>query len=385
MEKQISEDKGRSFSCPSCGGRMVFDPETQKMKCPFCDSLKDIDAERIIPNEYALESVQDTGDENWGDKTHVMRCQGCGAQIVLTGETSADICAFCGAPHVMEDQQKAGIAPESILPFKIAKKQAVSGFRTWIGKKLFAPTKAKKMAALGEITGVYLPYWTYDAETTSRYVGQAGHYYYVEVPVQMTRNGKTQTEMRKERKTDWRPTSGVVSNSFDDILIAGSNRLPEYLLSRVRPFDLTKLVRYAPDFISGFISEKPAIDVKAGWKEAEGIIDDTMKSLATKDILRFADEARVNQIESDNQNVKYKLTLLPMYLSSFKYKDKTFHVLVNGQTGRIGGQAPVSAVKVIVFIAAIIALFWLLGMLLSSRGHAAELASYAATLISALG
>ena len=31
--------KSQTFSCPSCGGRMTFDPETQKLKCPYCDSI----------------------------------------------------------------------------------------------------------------------------------------------------------------------------------------------------------------------------------------------------------------------------------------------------------------------------------------------------------
>ncbi len=348
---RTTEEKAKSFSCPSCGGRMLFDPETQKLKCPYCETLKDVDLSRYTPKEYDIHSAPaaDAEDE-WGDTTRVMRCKGCGAEIVLTGETSADRCAFCGAPHVMENQSKAGIAPESVLPFGVTQKQAAQGFKKWIGKKLFAPSKAKKMAALGEIAGVYLPHWTYDAESVSRYVGQEGHYYYVEVPVKVTENGRTRTEMRRERRTDWRPTSGVVAHSFDDILINGSHRLPDDLLSRVRPYDLSRLARYAPAFLSGFASEKPAVDVQEGWKNAQNVIDERMRSLARQDILSHADEARVSSVQTTNSQVKYKLMLLPMYLSSFKFKNKAYHVLVNGQTGRVGGQAPVSPLRVLLAV-----------------------------------
>ncbi len=376
FEKKQVNEKAQSFSCPSCGGRMVFDPESQQLKCPYCESLKDIEKNNTKPNEYDIDRAPDVEDEEgWGDTTRVMRCQGCGAQIVLTGETTAEVCAFCGAPHVMEDQSSAGIAPESVIPFSKTQKEAVTGFRQWIRKKWFAPSKAKKLAALGKITGVYLPHWTYDADSESDYVGQEGHYYYVNVPVQVTRDGKTYTETRRERRTSWRNTRGHVSNQFDDVLVAGSERLSEDLLSRVRPYDLEMLLRYDPAFLSGFASEKPAVDVKNGWQKAEQIIDSEMKELAMQDILSRADEARVTNIETNNSHVKYKLTLLPMFLSSFKYKDKSYHVLVNGQTGQVGGQSPISPIRVAIAVLLGIALL-VLFYYLFIQGDSGEVVTY---------
>ncbi len=362
----------QSFSCPGCGGRLVFDPTSQKLKCPYCSTLKDIDLKHITPREYDIGTAPVVKDDDWGSAMHVMRCQGCGAEIVLEKDVSADMCAFCGAPHVMEDQQKAGIAPESMATFRMDQQYAVDAFRKWIKKKWFTPGKAKKMAALGNITGVYLPHWTYDAQSTSRYQGQAGHHYYVTVPVTVHKDGKTVTEMRQEQRTRWEPASGVVSNNFDDILVAGSERLPEELLARVRPYDLKKLVDYRPQFLSGFASEKPAVDVMKGWGKAQAIIDSEMRDLARRDILSHADEAQVSSVQTDNKNVKYKLTLLPMYLSAFKYKQKSFHVLVNGQTGKVGGQAPVSALRVMIAVLLGIALLVFLYLLLSTDGNVSD-------------
>lgn len=377
------EKRADSFSCPSCGGRMRFDPESGELKCPYCETLKEIVKDSRKPNEYDIGSAPKGDDGDWGDVTRVMRCKGCGAEIVLTGETTADVCAFCGAPHVMEDQSSAGIAPESVIPFSVTQKQAVAGFRKWIKRKLFAPSKAKKMAALGEIAGVYLPHWTYDAQSVSNYVGQAGHYYYVTVPVTITKDGKTHTEMRQERRTDWRPASGVVEHSFDDVVVAGSRRLPEGLLERVRPYDLHKLLRYEPAFLSGFASEKPAVDVNAGWDEAQRIIDEHMTELAREDILSHADEARVSSISTKNSHVKYKLTLLPMYLSAFRFKQKSFNVLVNGQTGQVGGQAPVSPLRVA--IAVLLGLALIFGLYLLFKDEGGEAVSYAYDYFSNIG
>jgi predicted RNA-binding Zn-ribbon protein involved in translation (DUF1610 family) len=343
-------EKAQSFSCPTCGGRAVYDPESQNLKCPYCGAMTAVDTLAFVPNEYPIEEAPDSHSGDWGKFTRIMRCKGCGAEIILEANVASDVCAFCGSPHIAEEQGYAGIAPESILPFLVAQDSASVRFRNWLRKKPFAPSKAKKLAELGKIAGVYLPHWTYDSHSTSLYRGQAGHYYYVTVPVTVQRNGKTVTEMRQERRTRWEPASGVVSNVFDDIMVAGSKRLPETLLSRVRPFDMKQLVRYQPEFLAGFISEKPSVDVREGWVTAQEIIDLEMRALARQDILRHADEANVTDIQTENKDVRYKLTLLPMYLSAFKYKNKSFNVLVNGQNGKVGGQAPVSPLRVLIAI-----------------------------------
>ena len=343
--------KSQTFSCPSCGGRMTFDPETQKLKCPYCDSLKAFQVNTRTPNEYDIRYAPPVSDSAWGDETRTVRCNGCGAQIVLTGETTAELCPFCGAPHVLEDQSKAGIAPESLLSFRVTADSARQSFRKWIKGKLFAPSKAKKMAYLGQITGIYLPHWTYDANSTSRYTGRAGHYYYVTVQRVVTGpDGKRRTENVQEQRIRWEPASGVVSEVFDDILIVGSERLSAKLLSSVQPYDLTQLVQYAPEFISGFACEKPAVDVQHGWEKAQQVIDRQMKRLAERDILTHADVADVTGLKTDNEDVRYKLTLLPMYLSSFSFKDKYYHVLINGQTGKANGESPVSPWRVLLAV-----------------------------------
>ena len=334
-EQQKTREAASTFACPGCGGRAVFDPETQNLKCPYCGAETQI--EKIVeqPQEYDIHDAPSDSQKDWGVGVRVIRCQGCGAETVLEKNATADLCAFCGSPHVLDDQSEAGIAPESVIPFQATQDQAVSSFRKWLNRRWFAPSKAKRMATLGKIAGVYLPHWTYDAETTSVYTGQAGHHYYVTVPVTVTRDGKQVTEMRQERRTRWTPTSGIVRNDFDDVLVAGSRRLEEGLLSRVRPYDLQKLCRYQAGFLSGFISEKPSVTLNEGWETAQEEIDAAMHDLARDDILSRADEARVTSLRSEHRNIRYKLTLLPMWLSSFTYQAKVFHVLINGQNGRV--------------------------------------------------
>ena len=52
----------------------------------------------------------------------------------------------------------------------------------------------------------------------------------------------------------------------------------------------------------------------------------------------------------------YKYILVPVWISSFMYKGKNYQFVVNGQTGKVGGKAPISALRVAIAILAGIAL-----------------------------
>ena len=306
--------------------------------------------------EYPLEAAPTAESEDWGETKKVIRCQGCGAETILGENDSATFCAFCGNPHVLENQEKAGVKPETVIPFAVSQETAVASFRKWLKGKLFAPGKAKKMASLGQIAGVYLPHWTYDDKASASYVGQEGHWYYVEVPTTVTRDGKQVTEMRRERRTRWEPTAGQVGHAYNDVVIPGSERLQGSLLESVQPYDLKELCTYQAAFLAGYQAEKPVVDVKAGWVKAKDRIESDLRSRAYQDILLRADEAKVETLDARHQDVKWKLTLLPMYLSSFTFKDKIYQVLVNGQTGKCNGQSPVSWVRVLAAILLLAAL-----------------------------
>ena len=350
MEKNHVQVATNTFSCQGCGGKLMFDPKTQNLKCPFCDSIVELKKELVTPAEYAIDKAPTKEQSDWGTSVRVFACKSCGSETVLDETATSAICAFCGSPVVLSDQSEAGIAPESVIPFSIPKETAAATFSGWIKKKWFTPSKAKKSCTLDHIQGVYMPHWTYDTQTSSDYKGQEGHAYYVTVDVQVQRDGKTVTEQRQERRIDWRPTNGHVAQNFDDVMVAGSERLPDYLLNRVQPYDLQRLCKYQGAYLAGLGSEMPVRDVKAGFEMAKKIIDGEMTQLAQKDILTRADEARVESLTSTHKNVKYKLVLLPMWLSSYKYKEKLFHILVNGANGKMGGEAPVSALRVILAI-----------------------------------
>ena len=347
MSEYDESPRSGPFSCPSCGGRTVFDPASQQLRCPYCGTLKAFQLTRETPNEYDIHFAPPESDAAWIDETRVVRCGGCGAEFIETGETEVGKCPFCGSDCLNAEPAKAGIAPESVIPFRITRRQAQERFRDWIKGHPFVCRTVKKQASKGNVTGVYLPYWTYVDEAVSTYEGKAGHHYQGQIPYTVTDpDGKERTENRSEQLTRWERASRTIEQRFDDVMIRGSERLPENMLNSVMPWRFSQLMRYVPEFIAGYVCEKPVTDVQAGWQQAQGLVDRRLAELAERDILSSADEAQVRQLETEHRNIRYRLTLLPMYLNAYTYRKKQRHVLINGQTGAVAGHAPVSPLRV---------------------------------------
>ncbi|MBR6836601.1 MAG: hypothetical protein IKM72_11445, partial [Oscillospiraceae bacterium] len=64
--------------------------------------------------------------------------------------------------------------------------------------------------------------------------------------------------------------------------------------------------------------------------------------------------------------VTFKYVLAPIWIANFKFKEKLFNIVINGQTGQVRGEAPVSPLKVFIAILIAIAVFTLIAFLLSN-------------------
>jgi predicted RNA-binding Zn-ribbon protein involved in translation (DUF1610 family) len=341
---EIIKEKTDRFPCPACGGNMSFDPDSQSLICPYCSNKIDITTQQGDIKEYDFNSAEENAPQNWGAPKRVMKCESCGAETVLDENTAAQFCSFCGSSHIIKNDSSAGIAPESLIPFKISQQKALGLFKAWVGKRFFAPRALKSGYQVQRLTGTYIPFWTYDTDTYSTYSAEAGTYYYVTETDWVERNGKKVMVTRQVRKTSWRHVSGVYSEFFNDVLVNASNQIDESLMKKLEPFEFSELLHYKPEFLSGFIAERYSIGLKEGWQRALNFIKSGINSGITRSI--NADEVRNLMVSSSYNDVKYKHILLPIWISAYTYKNKVFRYMVNGQTGEVQGKAPVSPWKV---------------------------------------
>ena len=337
--EQTDTTSKHEFPCSGCGAELEFKPGTESLVCPYCgyqQKIQDGDSDNI--EEHSLEEALAGRDtvplRALADSGKEIRCRGCGAVTIVTEQSTR--CPFCDSPVVLEEASEDVIVPESVLPFAQTRTQAQEIFQKWVKSRWFAPGDLVRRARKEGLDGVYLPYWTYDAETDTEYVGQKGtHYYETE-----RRQGKAV----RVRKTSWEPVSGRVPLSFDDVLVCASTSLPNTLVQRLEPWELSELRPFQPSFLSGFLAERHRVDLQKGFQGAKERMSHQIARAVRRDI--GGDEQRVNSSRTEHHDVRFKMLLLPLWLSSFRYKKKVYRFIVNARTGEPTGERPYSVAKI---------------------------------------
>ena len=324
----------RQFPCTQCGAKVEFAPGTDSLQCPYCGNQTSIPTGTVEIVENDFESTL-AGMEQGAvtEDVQSVACSSCAAHIEPPPSAEAFPCPYCGSRIVVTAKSERLIKPQALLPFHVPRDQATAMFRRWLTTRWFAPNALKKFARLDErLQGLYTPYWTYDASTVSRYTGQRGDNYTVRV------GKKTQTRIR------WRPASGTVSRDFDDMLVVGSTSLPRELAEKLEPWDVGSLVPYADEYLSGFLAERYQVDLRQGWGRAVERMEEVIRGDVQRDI--GGDHQRINSLDTRHSDVTYKHVLLPLWICSYRFRDKVYRFLVNARTGEVQGQRPWSAIKI---------------------------------------
>ncbi|MFA9391255.1 MAG: hypothetical protein ACERKD_15710 [Prolixibacteraceae bacterium] len=342
-----------SFACTSCGADLKYQPGTQHLSCEYCGAaneiplaiaeIEELDFKAYLANKSTQE-VQFT--------EHFIKCENCGAASTIAPNIVAASCPYCDTPLIVENaSDESVIQPKSLLPFKLNGKEAQNEFKTWVNKLWFAPDDLKKAVLnFDHFRGIYIPYWTFDTDTSSSYTGQRGEHYYVTQTYRTTENGKSVTKTRQVQKTRWYFVSGRVHKSFDDILTVATKSLPQKYIYKLEPWDLENLVPFEKSYLSGFITEKYQIELEEGFEIAKDIAAAEIQNLVRWDI--GGDEQRILSVNTKYNDITFKHLLLPVFVSAYNFKGKLYQFLVNGRTGEVQGERPYSWIKIALTVAA---------------------------------
>ncbi|AXH99097.1 hypothetical protein DV702_04715 [Sporosarcina sp. PTS2304] len=363
-QQQPTMEQTENIKCTSCGGNTEYHPETRGLKCPFCGNEQAIEATYDQTVELDFTAAGDSRNHLWQEDTRVFQCQNCGAESVLQANVVADFCSFCGSSHISITEKDAGIQPGLLIPFQISQDQALDKFKEWIKGHFFAPTELKKTYRLHKISGAYLPYWTYDSQTYSHYVVRVGNYYYETVTHTVYEDGKARQVTEQVQKIRWHQESGNYEQFFDDVLIKASSTIEPKLLQKVQPFQLSSLTDYKLEYMSGFLAERYQTSLQQGFTEAQGM----MKSGITSGIERkvAGDIVQVVNLSTEFTDITYKHILLPIWISSFHFNEKVYQFIVNGQTGKVSGNYPISVMKVVFLTISVLILLFIVYLFIDS-------------------
>ena len=356
---------GRKFPCVKCGARLDFDPRARSLQCPYCGHVEKIEKGQAGVQERDLEEYlsRQGGETIVQGRRLEVKCQTCAAVVLLEDRVAADHCPYCNTfLENKPEEARAMVQPEGVLPFAIDTRKAAEAFRVWVAGLWFAPGELKTWADRGQLKGCYIPFWTYDSMTYTHYVGARGDDYhetetYTETETYQEDGEARTREVEKTRtvtRTVWTTVWGEVQHFFDDVLVCASQSLPEHHLHVVRPKELAGLEEFKPEYLSGFVTERYTVGPRDGWEKAKLIMDGGIREMCRQDI--GGDHQRLDSVETQHVGVTFKHVLLPVWLTNYRYRDRSYRVLINGLTGEVTGDRPYSVWKILALVLVLVAL-----------------------------
>jgi hypothetical protein len=302
----------------------------------------------IKENDLAA-ALRNIGDEarGWDAEKKSVKCQSCQAISVFDPARVAQRCDFCGSSALVPYEQiKAPIRPESLLEFKVPETRVRESIRQWYGSRFWAPNALKSRALTDTVHGIYLPYWTFDADVHADWTAQAGYHYY-ETEHYTDSEGKQQT--RQVQKTRWEPAAGSLDTNFDDELVPASKGVHADLLRQIEPFPTTTdLKPYDPAFLSGWVVEQYQIDLLNAAQNSRQIMQNKTEQMCASRVP--GDTHRNLDVDANFFNQTFKHILVPVWLLTYTYGADSYQVVINGYTGAIAGKYPLSWGKILLAV-----------------------------------
>jgi len=354
------------FSCPACGGEAVWNPDKKALVCEYCGTTSPADIELKPDGELdikehdlmeAMRAIPDS-ERGWKAQKTEVKCQSCHAISVFDESKVSQRCEFCGSTALVPYESiKEVFSPESLLEFKISEPEVRDSVKRWFKRLWFVPGSLVKKGLIDTVHGVYLPYWTFDAQVHADWTADAGHYYYVS---EHYRDSKGVSRTRQVRKVRWVPAAGQLDHFFDDVLIPASKGVDAGLLAKVGHFPTSQLKPYHSGYLSGWVVERYQIDLGAAASNARSRMDETLRGMCGSAVP--GDTYRNLFVHSQYSGQTFKHVLLPIWLLSYQFRGKTYQLIANGYTGNIAGQRPWSIYKITLLVLAILvvvaAIFW---------------------------
>lgn len=360
------------YPCEQCGADLRFAPGQTRMVCGHCGHVQEIPAP---PDKQARTGLAEI-DLREGLRADPPRealaehrtthCPNCGAVVEFTGARHAAECPFCATPVVVDTGTSRRLKPQGLIPFAVTEDAAREALGAWLKGRWFAPSGLGDHARKGrKMQGIYTPFWTFDADTRSRYAGQRGDYHYETRTRSVMVDGKRRQRTEQVRRTRWRPASGMVARRFDDLLVLAAKSLPRSHTDALQPWDLSALVPYREDYLSGFLAEGYTVPLPEGHAAAREIMAGVILGDVRRDI--GGDEQQVSSVATTHYNETFKHILLPVWTAAYRYRGRSFRFVVNGQTGKVQGERPWSPVKIALAVLAALVLLGALALVSQMR------------------
>ena len=346
-----------TIKCPNCGSNLTLNADTQKLECPSCgasfdpaelntitvgeleakpaeptDPAKEYEQAQAAQSAQAQEQQPQAQSQAQPEQTEFV-CNACGAKIVTDSHTAATFCAFCGSPALVGKRLTEQFQPQYMIPFKYSRQSAEEAFFKWAGKGKWTPFGFASKKNVAKMSGLYVPFWLFNIKATIDAHGTGDK-------IRYRGNDEIIETFKFDRNAEL---------SWEHVPLDGETRIDDALMEAIEPFDFDALIpydyRYLPGFYADRYDQSPQDLAARATKRGMDGIDKALKGSLKGSFDRFSIVKNLSRIDSMEANY----ALLPVWFLSYKYRNKYYYFAMNGQTGEVAGQLPVSPVKKLMF------------------------------------
>lgn len=350
-----------NYQCPACTGPLHYSAKSGKLACDYCGSSFDVaeiealyarkEAEAAAAKQAAdakAEAAQAAKDEaaeaaaasggwdtsdlsrDWGaeaDGLRVYSCPSCGAELICDQSTAATACPYCGNPAIVPGQFSGALRPDSILPFRLSKGDAVQALRAHYKGKPFLPRSFTSANHIEQIQGVYVPFWLFDG-------GAEGAASYRASNTNVFETGDYEiTETRHYHVVR------AGSLAFEKIPVDASSKMPDDHMDSIEPFDYAQLRPFSTAYLPGYLADKYDVTIDDSRDRADTRCRETLAQ-ALRDTVTGYGACVTEREDIALRRGKVHYALLPVWMLSTKWRGQDFLFAMNGQTGKLVGDLP---------------------------------------------
>jgi len=350
-----------AFQCKHCGGQLIFIPGSLHLKCVHCSFEEKIE---VTADNVPLHDISEK--ETHKTSFNILKCPSCGAEFNRSN-IAIDKCPYCTTIIINKNViDKSGIGFDGIIPFKISKSDAIESIKQWRKKLYLTPGRFKKyIYQLDFLKGVYVPYFLVHTKTHINYKGKCGQ--------------KSLTS----KKTSWTSENGELTTRIENLALVATTSIPKQIKDRTMPdfgeivaepwnnrWNFNELVPFSELFCLGFSTEVPQMNAEKVIHHNESKIKYELEQKVVQKIEKSGcDEGFVSSLSYNHLELNYQLALMPVWISAVKFNNRLYQILVNGQTGEVIGERPVSKFKVALMWLLVIILIFYIGFIIALQNY----------------
>lgn len=344
IEAELVDEDGRKYvgpPCPTCGSPR----EGSSRFCAACGApLETRDGPVAVSGE--------SGASQSALPSHTFQCHHCGSEVATSVDQRSYVCPFCDSSYVTEIplERSGRQRPEFVIGFAVTASEAKESFFRWLRENSwFRPGDLASKAIAERQKGIYLPFWHFAMFAASDWSANIGEYWYrTETYTARDSQGRTVTRTRQVRETEWFPLNGSHGRYYYGFLVPATKGISQQEAAAIQPYRLSAMVRYRPYFLAGWMAEEYSVSMEQAIQQTKS----EFRQRQEAEVRGFlpGDTASGVEVRTRFELNGSDLVLLPLHVLSYRYRNRVFRFLVNGQTGKVIGEKPWSGKRITAFV-----------------------------------